>query len=638
LTLTATWKPIEYEVSFYADGTLVSTQTYTIENKNITVPKIPEKANYKSAWSSYTLTTGDVRVDAIYTPITYTATYIVDGETYDTVSYNVEDDENSFPSPPQKVGYTVEWDKKVEYGNVTVYAVYTPITYCNTYVLSDAQVERVYYTVESVQTYEPTVPTLSGYDGEWEIIEDDSVYEGVENETIYHASYSIKTYTASFYINDTCVKCCEYDVFTEKLDEPQIPDKDGYSKAWVEYTLDCNDLKINAVYTPIVYTATFVADGKVVEEIEFTVENMGIVAPEVPQRVGYSCKWEEYTLTLSDIQISAEYQIIDYTINFVVDGSVIESQTFNVLTECVKEPEIPTKKGYNADWEDYILECKNIDVNAIFTPNFDFDNLTYELSQDGSYYTVTGYTGNEKDIVIPSEHDGVPVKVIGEYAFFSTEIESIYLNFGIEKIEKNAFSYCTKLLDITLCDSLTTIEEYAFEYGRFTNITLPNSLEHLEKYAFKYCENLTEITLPTSLKVVGYRAFYNCTSLRFVTFSDGVEEIGEESFYECINIEKIDFGNTVTTIDRGAFYIEQDRGTYSLKELYIPKNIKIIGVHAFENRVNIANVTFEVTEGWNLAQSTQSPYVLRIDSYELRDSQTSAKTFYKHTDLYWINS
>jgi hypothetical protein len=216
-------------------------------------------------------------------------------------------------------------------------------------------------------------------------------------------------------------------------------------------------------------------------------------------------------------------------------------------------------------------------------------------------------------------------------------IESVYICFGVEKIEKYAFAYCMYLLDITLPESLKTIGERAFEYCQFTTITLPESLEVLDEYAFTYCEKLTEIVLSQNLTKIGDYSFCYCKSLRKVTICDGVEIIGDYAFAECINIETLTLGNTVTEIGEWAFSVTQDSGDYTIQKLFIPKSVKVISAHAFERRVNIVEVQFEEIEGWNLAQSKISPSVLRIDTYELRDATTSAKTFYKHTDLYWLH-
>ena len=64
-------EPDEYTVTFVADGVTVSTGTYTETDKTITEPVVPEKDGYTGEWENYTLTTGNIIVSAVYTPIEY---------------------------------------------------------------------------------------------------------------------------------------------------------------------------------------------------------------------------------------------------------------------------------------------------------------------------------------------------------------------------------------------------------------------------------------------------------------------------------------------------------------------------------------------------------------------------------------
>jgi hypothetical protein len=59
----------EYTVTFIADGATVGTATYTVEDKDIEEPAVPEKEGYTGVWEEYELTTGDVTVNAVYTEI-----------------------------------------------------------------------------------------------------------------------------------------------------------------------------------------------------------------------------------------------------------------------------------------------------------------------------------------------------------------------------------------------------------------------------------------------------------------------------------------------------------------------------------------------------------------------------------------
>lgn len=59
----------EYTVTFVADGATVGTATYTVEDKDIEEPAVPEKEGYTGVWEAYELTTGDITVNAVYTEV-----------------------------------------------------------------------------------------------------------------------------------------------------------------------------------------------------------------------------------------------------------------------------------------------------------------------------------------------------------------------------------------------------------------------------------------------------------------------------------------------------------------------------------------------------------------------------------------
>ena len=77
------------------------------------------------------------------------------------------------------------------------------------------------------------------------------------------------------------------------------------------------------------YKATFVVDGETVEEITFTVENMGDIAlPTVPEKEGYTGEWDKTLadITLADITFTAVYEEMEEPVNPPSDdnsGSVV---------------------------------------------------------------------------------------------------------------------------------------------------------------------------------------------------------------------------------------------------------------------------------------------------------------------------
>lgn len=67
--VNAKYTAITYTVTFKADGKTVDKQTYTVENKSITEPKVPEKEGYTGKWKNYNLNGGDRTVIAVYEKI-----------------------------------------------------------------------------------------------------------------------------------------------------------------------------------------------------------------------------------------------------------------------------------------------------------------------------------------------------------------------------------------------------------------------------------------------------------------------------------------------------------------------------------------------------------------------------------------
>ncbi|MCD7946894.1 MAG: S-layer homology domain-containing protein [Oscillospiraceae bacterium] len=83
-TQQAPWK-----VTFIADGVTVSTQQYSSASDDMEAPAVPVKDGYTGSWSSYTLGSYDIVVDAVYIPvvirggerITQNGTYFLDYST-----------------------------------------------------------------------------------------------------------------------------------------------------------------------------------------------------------------------------------------------------------------------------------------------------------------------------------------------------------------------------------------------------------------------------------------------------------------------------------------------------------------------------------------------------------------------------
>lgn len=309
--------PETYTVTFMADGKEVGTATYTSENKEITEPAVPVKDYYTGEWEAYTLESGDITVNAIYTAIEYTITFVADGEEVGSVSYTVEDETVNAPAVPEKECYTGAWEEyALSGGDLTVNAVYTYVGYTVEFVDEDG-------TVISTADYElgdeVTIPAdpVKETDGEYTYTFAgwDKDVTAVEGNTTYTATYTKEAivYTITFLADGEVVGEDTYSVEDKEIAVPEVPTKDHYTGVWGTYELTIGNIEVNAVYTAIEYTVTFMNGEEVVAEEKFSIESQEITVPEVPAKVGYSGgEWSVYDLTvLEDQTVNA----INYTAN-----------------------------------------------------------------------------------------------------------------------------------------------------------------------------------------------------------------------------------------------------------------------------------------------------------------------------------
>ena len=160
--------PTEYSVTFLADGQIVDIQYYTMENPTITEPTVPTKDHYNGTWQSYTLNGISKTVHAVYTPKEYTVTFKADGVTVDTCTYTVENKSITAPDVPNKAHYNGVWeDYTLNGGNVTVEAIYTAAEYTITFKADGVTVATKTYTVENKTVTAPDVPAKEHYTGVW---------------------------------------------------------------------------------------------------------------------------------------------------------------------------------------------------------------------------------------------------------------------------------------------------------------------------------------------------------------------------------------------------------------------------------------------------------------------------------------
>ena len=107
---------VSHNITFIADGTTVDEVTFYEGDTSINEPEVPKKEGYEGVWEEYILGTEDIEVKAVYTIVTYTATFKVDGEKVDEVLYTIENySEKEIPEVPSKTHYIGRWSPEVDF-------------------------------------------------------------------------------------------------------------------------------------------------------------------------------------------------------------------------------------------------------------------------------------------------------------------------------------------------------------------------------------------------------------------------------------------------------------------------------------------------------------------------------------------
>lgn len=179
------------------------------------------------------------------------------------------------------------------------------------------------------------------------------------------------------------------------------------------------------------YTATFVADGKIVDKVVFKEGDTKLSRePKVPEKIGYHGRWENYKLADKDITIKAIYTAKTYTVIYDANGGegtmanqILSYDKADTLKACGFTREGHTFLGWNtkadgsgvfyadqqvvknmtiidgivlyAQWQ---VKAPNVHTVTFMANGVVVDKVTFnegdkELSRVPEVPTRTGYTG-----------------------------------------------------------------------------------------------------------------------------------------------------------------------------------------------------------------------------------------------------
>ena len=160
----------------------------------------------------------------------------------------------------------------------------------------------------------------------------------------------------------------------------------------------------------------------------------------------------------------------------------------------------------------------NISPDIVSKINVSTDNPVFKI--------INGVLYNVKDkelFYVPSDID----------------TENFTVEEGTETIGDRAFQSCKNVKKVILPDSVTVIEDAAFNAAHISQINFPENLEYIGETAFCSSEIGGDIVLPDSVKFIGDSAFSSLPDLISIYIPDSVENIFEHTFSYDENLDTV---------------------------------------------------------------------------------------------------
>ena len=252
------------------------------------------------------------------------------------------------------------------------------------------------------------------------------------------------------------------------------------------------------------------------------------------------------------------------------------------------------------------------------------DENKFSIDENG---TITGYSGNTANLVIPEEVNGITVTAIGEsafsqrddlqfvnpdpttnylrtvtlpetctkienYAFFGCKYMTSVYGGNLQDVDYCAFFKCSSLENINI-SNLNTITTNAFSDTNLKSIYSEKIID-IETYGFSDCNSLESVNLP-NLESVAYGAFSNCGNLTYANLGK-TTELNQYVFWQCASLKTLIIPE-ITKINQYAF--SNYKGPeYSIDYIYAPKLVEAYGttIRLYDSGLRFGFAWNETTE------------------------------------------
>lgn len=298
--------------------------------------------------------------------------------------------------------------------------------------------------------------------------------------------------------------------------------------------------------------------------------------------------------------IVAHAESYDFSYSELDDNCVMLTRYYGSDTDVIVPSEI---NGYRVTFLEETF-CANKNIKSVTIPE------SVEAIGDSAF----GGCSNLESVQI-----GENVKGLGEYAFGKcTALKEITLPQSVEYIGKEAFYNCSALTDVTVNGNVSRVKEETFSgCSALKSVNFAaNCVERIDKNAFTGCKELSEISGLDSLKELGTDVFTDTAWLAAKKQESPLVTAGY------VLIDGKNYAEADLTIPDGIVMIADKafKGNTNIKSLTLPQSVERIGDMAFTLCENLSNISVPETlddfgywcfgaTPWMDAQKKDSDYV-----------------------------
>ena len=154
----------------------------------------------------------------------------------------------------------------------------------------------------------------------------------------------------------------------------------------------------------------------------------------------------------------------------------------------------------------------------------------------------------------------------------------------VESIRESAFYGMANLAEISIPDSVKTINSRAFAASGLASVTFGSGLQNILYAAFDGCSALEHISLPP---VECGNQVFSSSGVKTVEFLSGTTSIPNGIFLACRQLRSVIIPDGVVSIASSAF-----QGCSSLGHIVLPDTLRNIDARAFGSCSSLSEVTF----------------------------------------------